>query len=197
MKRKHYLITSLALILIMLLVVSCAPARRPGQYAPTPMPVPRQTRFTPTRVVPVPSPGPITVPRRVPSPSTTVPNTTVPSPGTTVAPQGNMQVRADKIAKDVAKLKEIQSATCVITGNTALVGVQFSKQYQGKLTDKIKKDVDKKVRALDTAITRVEVTADPDLVTRIKDIFKSTKAGKPVSGFTKQINEIINRIKPR
>ena len=192
MKRRHYLISSLALILIMLLVVSCAPARRPNDNVPnnTPMPVPRQTRFTPNRVSPVPSPGPINVPRRVPSPDAT-------NPGSAIKQRSGMEERADQIANDVAKQKEIESATCVITGNTALVGVQFDKQYQGELTDKIKEQVDKRVRNQDNAITRVVVTADPDLVTRIEDMFKSTKDGKPISGLTNEINEIINRVNPR
>src|SRR5699024_10330252 len=44
---------------------------------------------------------------------------------------------AEKISNEVADLKEIDSATCVITGDTAMVGVQFDDQYKGELTDDI------------------------------------------------------------
>jgi len=109
----------------------------------------------------------------------------------------DMADRAEKIADMVAEQDKIDSATCVITGNTALVGVQFDKQYKGKLTDSIKKSIDRKVKQEDKRITRVVVTADPDLVTRIEDMFEDIGKGKPLSGFAEEISEMINRIQPR
>jgi len=108
-----------------------------------------------------------------------------------------MQERAELLADAAAEQKEIESATCLITGNTALIGVQFDKQYKGELTDRIKKAVEEKVKAKDDRIKRVIVTADPDMVSRIEDIFKDIGKGKPLSGFVKEINEMINRIQPR
>ena len=78
-----------------------------------------------------------------------------------------------------------------------MVGVQFNKQYKGELTDTIKKQVDRKVREADQRIKRVVVTADPDLVSRIEEIFRDIGNGKPISGFADEINEMINRINPR
>jgi YhcN/YlaJ family sporulation lipoprotein len=108
-----------------------------------------------------------------------------------------MENRAERIADAAAEQKEIESAACVITGNTAMVGVQFNEQYKGKLTDAIKSQVENKVKDADNRITRVVVTADPDLVSRIEDIFKDIGNGKPISGFTKELNEMINRINPQ
>jgi YhcN/YlaJ family sporulation lipoprotein len=105
--------------------------------------------------------------------------------------------RARRIADNVAKLKEVESATCVISDNTAVVGVQFSKQYKGKMTNEIKNKIDKNVKATDVRIKRVAVTADPDLITRLQDIIKDIGAGKPISGFTKEVNELLNRIQPK
>jgi YhcN/YlaJ family sporulation lipoprotein len=78
-----------------------------------------------------------------------------------------------------------------------MVGVQFNQQYKGDLTDQIKKKVDRTVKDQDDRISRVIVTADPDIVARIEDIFKQIGEGRPLSGFTKEINELINRIQPR
>lgn len=202
---KRYLISCLALLLILAFVVSCAPARRPGE---TPVPNqdggPRQTRFiprmTPRRpgVSPIPAPGPLPAPRRVtpglPTPMTR-PNDL--NDGRDIGNDQDMADRAEKIADMVAEQDKIDSATCVITGNTALVGVQFDKQYKGKLTDSIKKSIDRKVKQEDKRITRVVVTADPDLVTRIEDMFEDIGKGKPLSGFAEEISEMINRIQPR
>ena len=73
----------------------------------------------------------------------TVPRTptTPPAPDVTPTRVDNRQYtdRAAKIANKVADLNEVESATCVITGNTAMIGVQFSDQYKGKMTDAIKK----------------------------------------------------------
>jgi len=105
--------------------------------------------------------------------------------------------RARRIADNVADLNEIQSATCVISGNTAIIGVQFSEQYKGKMTDEIKKKIDQVVKRTDTRINRVAVTADPDMVSRIQDIFRDIGRGRPLSAFVKEINELLNRIQPK
>jgi YhcN/YlaJ family sporulation lipoprotein len=119
------------------------------------------------------------------------------SPGMGDRIGNDSQQRAEEIANKVSDLREIESATCLITGNTAMVGVQFNQQYKGDLTDQIKKKVDRTVKDQDDRISRVIVTADPDIVTRIEDIFKQIGEGRPLSGFTKEINELINRIQPR
>lgn len=200
MKRRQLLISGFALLLILLFVVSCAPARRPGEVPPEG--VPRQTRYfprmTPRRPgpAPVPAPGPapaprqgMPTPRRAPGPEGTPRRT----PGT----GGDMTTRAEEIATMVAREDEIESATCVITGNTALVGVQFDDQYRGQLTDNIKQKIDRSVKQEDERINRVVVTADPDLVTRIETMFREVGRGRPITGFTREMQEMINRVQPR
>ncbi len=188
--RRSFVLSLVFIILTALFIASCAPARRPNN---TPTNVPgRQTRFIPRPdlrrpyMSPMPSPGirPWNrTPRRL--------------PGTTPGATGSMQERAEALADVAAEQKEIESATCIITGNTALIGVQFDKQYKGELTDRIKKAVEEKVKAKDDRIQRVIVTADPDMVSRIEEIFEDIGKGKPLSGFVKEINEMINRIQPR
>ncbi len=205
MKKTHYLLSILAVIISGLLVVSCTVQRETVPQTPEN----RQTRFVP-RV----SPDPITrqnAPNISPRPRTFTqdnnrrnindslvgdrdrnrnnPNTT---------PMGtNMQDRAQEIADAAAKQKEVQSASCVITGNTAMVGLQFNKQYKGSLTNAIKKQVEKRVKETDKRIDRVVVTADPDLVSRIEEIFQEIGNGRPISGFTEELREMINRINPK
>lgn len=145
------------------------------------------------------SPGPGTTSPGTMNPGTTRPRTATPgtTPGTIRRTgTGTMGNRAKAIANEVAKDKNIRKASCVITGNTALIGVEFEKQYKGKVTDAIKKSVDRRVKKLEPSIKKVSVTADPDILSRIRSIASDTEKGKPLTGFADEIEEIIRRINP-
>lgn len=195
MKLKKYLIPILAFILILSIAVSCVPARRTVPYNTQNPAGTRQTRFVPRT-----TPGQVDQ-GGLPTPGFTNRPMTRPAPrritGMTDGADTNMQERSKIIARDVAQLKEIEKATCVITGDTAMIGVQFDKQYKGKLTDRIKKEVDREVKSTDKRIKRVAVSADPDVVSRLDSIFKDIERGKPVSGFADELREMINRIIPK
>ncbi|MDK2805126.1 YhcN/YlaJ family sporulation lipoprotein [Thermoanaerobacterium thermosaccharolyticum] len=148
---------------------------------------PSPTRYTPTtpRTTPAPSPGMTT-----PAPSRTP---TTPAPAKRPVPQST---RAAKIATNVAKLPEVNKATVVISGNTAIVGIDMKASVQGTHETQVKKKVEKTVRDTDKSIKNVSVTSDPDLYKRIDNIAKGIAAGRPLSEFTKQITEILKRITP-
>lgn len=148
---------------------------------------PSPTRYTPTtpRTTPAPSPGMTT-----PAPSRTP---TTPAPVKRPVPQST---RAAKIATNVAKLPEVNKATVVISGNTAIVGIDMKASVQGTHETQVKKKVEKTVRDTDKSIKNVSVTSDPDLYKRIDNIAKGIAAGRPLSEFTKQITEILKRITP-
>lgn len=209
MKKRRLLFSILAIMIVGLLVVSCTVQRTPGD--PNTQRDNRQTRFLP-RTSPAPlnddmrpnaTPGQRNQGMNTPgtdntsgAPETPGANNTRPN-NTTNQIGTNVQDRAEKIADVAADQKEVESASCLITGDTAMVGLQFNKQYKGELTDDIKEQVDEKVREADTRIKRVVVTADPDLVSRIEEMFEDIGNGKPLSGFADEINEMINRINPK
>ncbi|MFY9176845.1 MAG: YhcN/YlaJ family sporulation lipoprotein [Caldicoprobacterales bacterium] len=218
MKKRIWILFSIILLIGAIGLAGCTTAdRRPNDTTPDETrTVPRQTRVTPpttptpgttrtgpdnTRVVPrttsprtsIPdSPGTTNVPGTGTTPDTTSPRT-VRRLGTT---DDTARSQAKRIADAVAKEKNIDAASCVITGDTALIGVQFDKQFKGDLTDSIKKSVEKRVRSIEPDIDNVVVTADPDLLSRIKTIASDIENGKPLSGFTNEIEEIIRRINP-
>jgi len=179
-------------------VVSCTAPRRPDTTTPQTTSDTRQTRFIP-RTSPnmpnMPSVTPQTYNRRNTRNPITDNRYRRGNMGTSPM-GGNWQDKAEKIADAAARQKEIESATCVITGNTALVGVQFDEQYKGELTDAIKKKVEERCMNADSTIRNVVVTADPDIVSRIEEMWRDIRGGKPISGFTSEINELLNRIKP-
>ncbi len=212
MKKRIWVLLSIILIIGAMALAGCTTAdRRPEDTTPNQnrTTVPRQTRVTPPTT---PTPG---TTRTAPNNTRVVPRTTSPrtipdSPGTTDIPgttprtvrrsetmgDNTARSKAQRIANAVAKERNIDSASCVITGDTALVGVQFEKQYKGDLTNAIKKSVEKRVRDIEPDIDNVVVTADPDLLSRIKTIASDIENGKPLSGFTEEIEEIIRRINP-
>ncbi|HHU49511.1 MAG: YhcN/YlaJ family sporulation lipoprotein [Caldicoprobacterales bacterium] len=209
MRKSRCLLYILAFVIAGLLAVSCTVQRRPGETVPQVTPENRQTRFVP-RASPYPdrtqydpympnaSPGPRTQDNRRNIRSPLIDERNRIRGGTNTAPMGtDMQDRAQRIADAAARQKEVQSASCVITGNTAMVGLQFNKQYKGKLTNAIKRQVEKRIKDTDDRINRVVVTADPDMVSRIEEIFEEIGNGRPISGFTKELNEMINRINPK
>ena len=104
--------------------------------------------------------------------------------------------RADKIAKKVSNLNEVNNATVVISGNTALVGINMKNNLEGKMTNNLKNKVEKIVRDTDNNIKNVSVTADADLYKRLSNMARDVRTGKPVSGFAKEIQEILRRITP-
>ena len=218
MKNKIWVLLSIILIIGVIALGGCA-TRRPTTPDTTPTPGQTRTVPAPTRVTPptTPTPG---ITRTVPAPTRVTPRTApakprtiTPTPGTTTTPgmpgtttapgtvrrsttPANTSNRAKAIAKDIAKEKDIKTASCVVTGDTALVGLQFEKQYKGKVTDAIKKSVEKRVKKHEPTIKKVVVTADPDLLSRIKTMATDIEKGKPLSGFTTEIEEIIRRINP-
>lgn len=207
MKKRRLLFSILAIMVVAMLVVSCTVNRTPGN--PNTQRNTRQTRFLP-RNSPAPPNNdmrPNVAPRQgiqgqnAPGidnkrPNNTRPNNTMPNNATNQM-GNNMQNRAKRLADVAAEQREVESASCLITGDTAMVGLQFNRQYKGDLTDDIKKQVDRKVRDADNRIKRVVVTADPDLVSRIEEMFNDIGKGKPLSGFADEINEMINRINPK
>lgn len=214
MKKRIWVLLSIILIIGVIALAGCTTADRnpddstPNQNRTT---VPRQTRVTPP-TTPTPgttrtNPGNTRVVPRTTSPRTSIPDSpnTTGVPGTTsprtvrrtdTIDDDTARSQAKRIADAVAKEKNIDSASCVITGDTALIGVQFEKQYKGDLTDAIKKSVEKRVRDIEPDLDNVVVTADPDLLSRIKTIASDIENGKPLSGFTEEIEEIIRRINP-
>jgi YhcN/YlaJ family sporulation lipoprotein len=178
MFKRKFLVFSASLLLIMLVITACAPARRPDINDNDNNRPQQQTRFIPRQPAPVPNPV---------SPRTAqddVPNT-------------SYMNRTRKISDRIEDLKEVETAACIITGNTALVGIQFDEQYKGTKTDAIKEKVEKAAKAADARVNNVVVTAEPDTLSRIQSILRDVGQGRPISGFTEEINELINRVQPK
>ncbi|KGG80555.1 hypothetical protein Y919_05470 [Caloranaerobacter azorensis H53214] len=107
-----------------------------------------------------------------------------------------LSARAEKIADSIVDLPGVDDATVVITGNTALVGVDIEKELEGKVVTDLKKQIVTRVKQTDKDIKNVTVTADPDLFERIDDIAQEINRGRGMSEFADEVKEIIRRITP-
>lgn len=119
-----------------------------------------------------------------------------PAPSPTPNQRLESTQRTDRLAQKIATLKEINTATVVTAGSKAWVGVDLAANVGDRLTNEVKNEVTNIVKADDKSITTVYVTADADTVTRLRNIAKDVAAGKPVSGFIDELNEIGRRITP-
>lgn len=130
-------------------------------------------------------------------PNNTIRNNTGIGPNTTTNLAGNTVVaRANTIAQRVANLKEVNNCSVLLSGNTAIVGVDIKNNLQGQMTTALKQKIEKTVKNTDNNITNVSVTADPDLLTRISNMATDVKNGRPISGFATEFQEILRRITP-
>lgn len=190
--KKFILFLVVGVVVFTVLAVGCAPNRRPDE-------TPNDT--TPNDTTP-----------KDTTPDDTTPNDTTPNDdtedkmkdttpgGTTTDDTTNDEARSDeakKIADKVEDIDEIDSATCVISDDTAIVGVQFDKEYKGELTDEVKKKVEDVAKKAEDNIDRVAVTADPDLFDRLTTLVDDIGKGKPLTGLRDEIDEILNRIQPK
>lgn len=117
-----------------------------------------------------------------------------PAPGTPPMEGNSEPARADAMAEKITQIQNIRAATVVISGNTAWVGVDLNANVQ--MTDALKDEIANMVKNDDKTIQNVFVTADADTVTRLKNIANELAAGRPVSGFVNELNEISQRINP-
>lgn len=102
------------------------------------------------------------------NPSVTAVNTAVPQAWGTPSPM-NME-RAALISNEVVLLPEVSSITVLLSGDICLMGVVFSEQHSGGLTEPMYTVLRNKAIAVDPEIKHVGVSADGQVVQLIKDI---------------------------
>ncbi|MBZ2173725.1 YhcN/YlaJ family sporulation lipoprotein [Schnuerera sp. xch1] len=110
--------------------------------------------------------------------------------------EDDMSERADEIAEEISDLNNINNASVLINNDTAIVGVDMENDAEGEVTTDLKQQIERIVKNEDDDIDNVNITADPDLFTRISNMAEDIGNGRPVSGFADQFQEILRRITP-
>jgi YhcN/YlaJ family sporulation lipoprotein len=106
------------------------------------------------------------------------------------------ELRAEKIARAVNEIEGIEKVSVIITGNSAIVGIEFI----GELTDQrlieAKRAVEKKVKSTDSTLDHVAVTAVSELITRMDKIADYSTEAEKNNGLNKEQEEQINSLTP-
>ncbi len=91
---------------------------------------------------------------------------------------------------------QVRHATCVVMGNTAVIGIDVDAKLDRSRVGTIKYSVAQTLRK-DPYGKNAIVTADMDLYQRLREIRQETMRGRPLSGFAEEMADIIGRIVPQ
>lgn len=114
------------------------------------------------------------------------------------------QDMANSVAYEATKVENVRKATTIILGNTALIGIELDGDA-AKQKDidnspegcRIKDEVARRVEQKEKSLILVSVTADPDLVSQIKDIVMGLQQGRPLSEYWDQLGDILQKVNSR
>lgn len=121
------------------------------------------------------------------------PNTVAPKATTT---QNYPKDVADRVVREANKVEGVRGSTAVISGRNIYLGLDLNANLEKNRSAQVERDVLDRVKNMDRNYT-VSVTSDIDTVTRIKRVGHGISQGQPTSSFTKEIEDIGTRIKPR
>lgn len=135
-----------------------------------------------------------------PAPRETTPKTTpVPMTQTKPLPTKTEEVAKlqDKLAKEAKKVPGVDDAWVVLSGKTALVGIQLDSDLpRGGQADAagVKNDVRARVRQADSRLTGVAVATDAGTVSQLRKVAEGMRAGKPATTFSRDINDLVSKL---
>ena len=105
-----------------------------------------------------------------------------------------VQRDAKAMEKAVEQLSEVDDAAVVIVGDTALVGVEFTGQYQGGADDRLKKMVLARLQTVDKTITKAAVTDNQALVKSIDALAETMKGASSLTDVNTKAEELLRQV---
>lgn len=110
---------------------------------------------------------------------------------TGTAQRYDWHANAETVENRVGQISEISECRILVSGDTALVGVKFTPQYQGEMTERIRDMIAGQVKAADPMLQTVAVTANADDVARIFEMSDAVKSGQSVDELDSDIDSIV------
>ena len=184
---KKGLLFTMMLAALSLALTGCF--RTTTQVTPTPTPVPLVTTMPGGAAVP----GTTLAPDGVVTPGGAVSPGGVLTPGATVMPGQpfNWATGAATVENRINMFSEIQQASVVTSGNTALVGVVFTPQYKGEMTQRIRDMIAGEVMAADPGIQVVAVTSEAKDVASIQRLAQQQRSGTSPEQIKTEVETIV------
>jgi hypothetical protein len=146
---------------------------------------------TGTEIAPTATPAPMVT--GMPAEGATfVPGANNAQPGSTMSPmqQFDWAANATTIESRINMFSEIQESSIVTNGTTALVGILFTPQYKGEMTQRIRDMIAGEVMAADPSIQVVAVTAEATDVETIKQLAQQQRSGASQDQLQPEVEKI-------
>lgn len=116
------------------------------------------------------------------------------------APEAPKPQSADAVAKHLTAIAshvpKVNGATAIVFGNVAIVGIDVDAKLDRARVGTIKYSVAEALRK-DPQGARALVTADADIVQRLREMNEDIRRGRPVAGFAEELADIAGRIIPQ
>jgi YhcN/YlaJ family sporulation lipoprotein len=111
---------------------------------------------------------------------------------------------ADRLARVCEGVPGVDNATCVVSGDTAYVGVDTDGDLTGRNIaygnandlSAVKRQCAQKIRAANPQIRTVYVSTDANFFERLRRVGDGIRNGNPVDGFRNELNELIRGLTP-
>jgi len=119
-------------------------------------------------------------------------------PQTSPQPQYNQspQATADRLVQLASRVKNVNDATAVVIGKWAVVGIDVNAHLDRPEVGVIKYSVAEALKE-DPQGANALVTADPDIVQRLREMYTDIQKGRPVAGFAEELADIVGRLIPQ
>ncbi len=103
---------------------------------------------------------------------------------------------ADKAAKRIVDMPEVDQANVIVTDNNAYVAAKLANNAGDRLEKNVEKKISDVVKSTDRNIHHVYVSVNPDFYTRTTSYANDIRNGRPVAGFFDEFNTLVHRIFP-
>ena len=103
---------------------------------------------------------------------------------------------SENMEENIDLLSEIDDASVVAIGNQALVGVEFEKQYQGGLDDRIRKMILSRIQMVSKGVTELYITDDASVREKIDALADRLETATSLPQITSMFTEITSSIEP-
>lgn len=124
------------------------------------------------------------------------PNDITPEPDTDDGRSpSELKAQAEQVRAAAEEVKGVNRAYVVVVGNIVLVGIDIAEDINDQQSNTIKEQVASQIEN-DPRYVEAYVTADPDLVERVRNIANGIASGKPITQFLDEISDVLQALRP-
>lgn len=106
------------------------------------------------------------------------------------------QAKAERLVQLASRVKNVNDATAIVLGRYAVVGIDVKATLDRPEVGVIKYTVAEALKE-DPQGANALVTADPDIVQRLREMRDDIRNGRPIAGITEELADIVGRLIPQ